>query len=102
MADRSHRPSLLLKSQLAALIPEGVTDLWHVLEGCGRLDGGVVLSPADVKSLVDAAAARFGLERQRAYWTVLPYLAALVIGGRDRVLPDAQCEPLLAALARPR
>ena len=102
MADRPRRPTLTDKLQLAAPVQEGAAELWRVLENCGRIDGGVILSPTDLARLVDAAAARFGLERQRAYWTVLPYLTALVIGGRDRVLPDAQREPLLAALVRPR
>ena len=73
MADRPRRPTLTDKPQAAAPVPTDAADLWRVLDGCGRIDGGVILSPTDLARLVDAAAARFGLERQRAYWTVLPY-----------------------------
>ncbi|HEU4328798.1 MAG TPA: hypothetical protein VFS21_37010 [Roseiflexaceae bacterium] len=73
-------------------------ELWGAVDGCPRLDAGVVLLPADVARLAAAAATVFCITPTQAAMQIRPFLSLLIVRGEERLLADAQREPLLATL----
>ncbi len=90
-----HRPALL-DTPAAMPVPLDSDELWRILDGCERIDGGgVLLSPEDVDRLVDVAVERFGPDRSKTYRTLAGYLVVFIVGGHWRVLWDTQRSPLI-------
>lgn len=96
---RSSSQTLLKAPQQTAQLPTNTEHLWKVLDDCGTIEGGVLLSPDAFTRLVNAVAALFDLDVKAAEDTMRGYLPMYVIGSRWRWFPNGQRQPMLEALA---
>jgi hypothetical protein len=83
----------------AAAPDERAAALWATLDGCERLEGGiVVLEEADQQCLAETAATLWVISREQAARVLRLYLTFYVIGCPWRLLSPVQHQHLVEAL----